>query len=243
VREVRIALAAFFAVLGALCASQSLCAQSFRLLVLDGSAAKWHATRADGAIVLRYAILTNSIVTPGAVNCGAMNPPGELLRRSQITPDAFQSAVTQAFARWQQAVNIIFVEVADQKLADITIGAQSAPVGHAFANVILAPRQDDGLQRIGSAQICLNPQRPWKIGFDGNLATYDLVHSIAHEIGHAIGLDHPVERGHIMSFRYHETRAGLSDGDIRGAAHVYGRREGPTSSTQVQAGQRSSSVE
>ncbi len=45
-----------------------------------------------------------------------------------------------------------------------------------------------------------------------------------HEIGHAIGLDHPTGRGHIMSFRYSEKLDGLSGGDIAGAAYVYGAR-------------------
>jgi hypothetical protein len=52
--------------------------------------------------------------------------------------------------------------------------------------------------------ICLNPLKRWKVGFDGDLKSYDLRYTIAHEIGRAIGLDHPAADGQIMGCRYEE---------------------------------------
>ena len=48
---------------------------------------------------------------------------------------------------------------------------------------------------IRQSLICINAARPWKIGFDGNLDIYDVRQTLAHEIGHAIGLDHPGATG------------------------------------------------
>src|SRR5690606_1561780 len=57
---------------------------------------------------------------------------------------------------------------------------------------------------------------------DGNLDVYDLRYTIAHEIGHAIGLDHPGPAGQLMSYRYDEKQTGPQPGDINGAAMLYG---------------------
>ena len=48
--------------------------------------------------------------------------------------------------------------------------------------------------------------------------------AIAHEIGHAIGLDHPEPHGQIMSMRYHEEFRTLQAGDVSGAVRIYGPR-------------------
>ena len=75
---------------------------------------------------------------------------------------------------------------------------------------------------ISKALVCLDRTKQWKIGFDGNLQIYDLRYTIAHEIGHAIGLDHPSGAGQIMGYRYEERFRTLQEGDLKGAALLYG---------------------
>jgi hypothetical protein len=60
--------------------------------------------------------------------------------------------------------------------------------------------------------------------FRAGLKSYDLRYTIAHEIGHAIGLDHPAAGGQIMGYRYEEQFRDLQPGDIAGAVLLYGRR-------------------
>ena len=50
-------------------------------------------------------------------------------------------------------------------------------------------------------------------------------YTIAHEIGHTIGLDHPSGAGQIMGYRYEETFRELQPGDISGAVLLYGKRQ------------------
>lgn len=78
------------------------------------------------------------------------------------------------------------------------------------------------MRSISRALICLNPAEPWKVGFDGNLAVYDLRYTLTHEIGHTIGLDHPAARGELMYVDYEEKFRVPQPGDVRGAAALYG---------------------
>ena len=80
------------------------------------------------------------------------------------------------------------------------------------------------LARITRSAVCLNPVHKWKIGFDGDLKTYDLQYTFAHEIGHAIGLDHYLRKSSIMHFKYRETFEGLQPSDIEGVRWLYGAR-------------------
>jgi hypothetical protein len=80
------------------------------------------------------------------------------------------------------------------------------------------------LARITQSAICLNPFHKWKIGFDGDLATYDLRYTFAHEIGHAVGLDHYLRERSIMHFKYRENFRGLQPSDIEGVQWLYGSR-------------------
>jgi len=200
----------------------------FRLLNLENQTVKWSTPTFGRGAGLTYAFAQGPVETPGARNCGSMLPPARAYEPSNITASQFRTEVAAAFRMWEKAANVSFRYTEDAAKADILIGAQTKPIGRAFTNVELKPAPIDTTapdkKVIARSLICLNPKQPWKIGFDGRLGVYDLRYTIAHEIGHAIGLDHPSAAGQLMSYRYDEKQLGLQPGDIKGATLLYGSR-------------------
>jgi hypothetical protein len=198
----------------------------FRLLDLENQAVKWRTPTFGRSAVVTYAFATSPVTTPGARNCASMLPPAAVFEPSEISKRQFRSEVAAAFRMWEKVAEISFRETSDTASAGILIGAQAQPIGRAFTNVAL--KQGTGRKAvqkvIGRSLICLNPKQPWKVGFDGRLGVYDLRYTVAHEIGHAIGLDHPSAAGQLMSYRYDEKQNGLQPGDIKGAVLLYGPR-------------------
>jgi hypothetical protein len=233
-------LALSLASIGALVAGQPARAEPYRLLELEGrEAVRWRMPSQGLPAKITYAFLTTPASFPGARNCGDMLPPGAALTPSKIDHESFRREVRASFTLWEQAANIVFEETTDVATAGILIGADAKPRGRAFTNVALATsglRSADGVGDIRQSLICLNPRQPWKIGFDGNLDVYDLQFTMTHEIGHAIGLDHPGPEGQLMSFRYVEKSRELQPGDIAGAAALYGRK-GSAPNPHLQFGQ------
>src|SRR5690606_30338791 len=128
-----------------------------------------------------------------------MVPVADLLARSGIDESTFRREVVAAFEMWEQVAEIRFEPAAPGTTPGILIGAQRDPIAHAFADVAYAKGAAGTLRPIERSLICFNPTKRWKVGFDGNLAVYDLRYTLAHEIGHAIGLDHPEPHGQLMS--------------------------------------------
>jgi hypothetical protein len=199
---------------------------SFRALEIDGSPVKWQKPeRRGGGMVLRYMVVKRKTETTNAINCGRIRPFSRIVEKSNLPLPIIRDALQRAFAEWQSAADISFKETGDQNSADIIVGEQVDPRGVAYTNLSLEQASEEKIfTPIRQAQICLNPERRYKLGFNGILSVYDLVHVFTHEIGHAIGLDHPGARGELMSFRYLETLQGLSAGDRLGAEKLYGKR-------------------
>ena len=196
-------------------------AESYKILRLDGNNVRWQPV-AGKAPVITYAIATQSMDFPGARNCQKLTAPDELLAASALTISTFRDEVAAAFAMWQTVADIHFREAESPAEADIVLGAQVDPTGHAFADVFYDAASRERLKPISKALVCLNPSKAWKIGFNGDLRTYDIRYTIAHEIGHAIGLDHPNGAGQIMGYRYEERFRQLQPGDVAGALVLYG---------------------
>ena len=202
----------------------------FNLLRLGGAWVKWGAPKLGTHAEVTYAFASQSMKFPNARNCSALEPVVPVLKSSGITEFAF--------GEWSRVAGINFQAVADASTADIVIGAQKFPRGRAYSNVSYSSVNKKGARQISRSLICLNPDREWKLGFDGDLDVYDLRYTLIHEIGHAIGLDHPGPHGQLMSFRYHEKFRKLQAGDMAGAAALYG---GPRRRTGA-AAKASSSV-
>lgn len=223
------------------------------LLHAQGHMFRWGAGTGDVPQVITYALVTDRYAVPGGKsvvspdNCGEMRAFGDIVARSPaITERDAAAQLEAAFAQWQSAANISFVRVANPSQANIVVGAADHNQGRAFAN--LSYRSGANLQPIGKAlgrtdepasgpavpsdtvaeieqaYVCLNPSAPWKIGFDGNLQVYDLKYTFTHEIGHAIGLDHPGRTGAVMGYRYDESSPTLRESDIAAVRSLYGRR-------------------
>ncbi len=208
----------------------------FELLDLDGSHVRWRA-KPGQPLIVRYALVFEPRTFTDARNCGGMTSIGKVLATSRIELTTFRREVRAAFDMWQSAADIQFVEVHDPSKAGILIGAQAAPRGRAFADVKYRPSATP-VRDIERSLICFNPAAPWKVGFDGNVTRYDVRYAVAHEIGHAIGLDHAGRSGQLMSFRYDEKFRGLQAGDAAGAAALYGPRmpELPTAASLQRSG-------
>lgn len=224
------------------------------LLNVGGHMFKWGAASAGTGAFISYAVLQTPYTVPRSKstlspdNCGAMHPFADIIAQSpRVTIDLARSELQAAFATWSEVADVIFVEVTDLNLANIIIGASSKQDGRAFAN--LSFRGGDGtgaiakalgtvsanvtasvdqageLAVIEQAYICLSPAFGWKTGFDGRLGVYDLRYTFAHEIGHAIGLDHPGSAGALMAYRYDERVSRLQPSDINAVRFLYGHRK------------------
>jgi matrixin len=218
------------AVLAAPAVSQSVAAQdgeAFRVLKLEGHQVRWTLPVSGGPRVVTYRLATERQHFPTARNCRGLAPLDGLAGASGLPTAAVKAEAEAAFAMWEAAANVVFKEAPEGGPADIVIGAQTEPDGWAFADVFYETASPEAVKPITQALVCLNPQRPWKVGFDGDLKTYDLRYTLAHEIGHAIGLDHPPGANQIMNYRYEERFRALQPGDIRGAVALYGAPAAP----------------
>ncbi|MBO0764142.1 MAG: matrixin family metalloprotease, partial [Hyphomicrobiaceae bacterium] len=162
-----------------------------------------------------------------ARNCRGLTSLDGLAAASKLPLAALKDQAAAAFRMWEAAANVVFRQAPERGPADILIGAQTEPDGWAFADVFYDTNSPEAIKPITKALVCLNPTKPWKVGFDGDLKTYDLRYTLAHEIGHTIGLDHPAGANAIMGYRYEEHFRALQPGDVRGAVALYGAPAGP----------------
>ena len=209
---------------GLTCADEAKTFLGFRLLDLENQSVKWRTPHVRKErrrhLRLRHAGLSPPRARAIARRCFPRPAPTIHLRSAPASSATRSPPLSACGRRWPTSPS---ARSADPASAGILIGAQAEPFGRAFTNVALKPGTGDK-KVISDSLICLNPKQPWKIGFDGRLGVYDLRYTLAHEIGHAIGLDHPSAAGQLMSYRYDEKQTGLQPGDVKGAVLLYGPR-------------------
>jgi hypothetical protein len=196
--------------------------ETFKALRLDGNLVQWQKRSVNSALEITYRVLSGPQAFSNARNCGAMTGLDNLLAASGIASSVFDRELAAAFAKWEAVAGVTFRGANADERANILVGAQAELVGWAFTNVFYDAASSLHIKPILQALICLNPARSWKVGFDGNLKAYDLRYTLTHEVGHAIGLDHPDGPGQIMGYRYEESFRDLQPGDVMGAITLYG---------------------
>lgn len=196
-------------------------AENYRLLKIDNQYVKWGETRLGGGAQLTVALIAAPKRFNDARNCRSMAPVDGLLTGSGITRDEFNAALGEALSAWQAAAGVTFAMSENPEKADILIGMDLEGGGWAHADVLKTASGGE-VARIERGLVCLSVGRLWKLGFGHDPNAQDLGYTLTHEIGHAIGLNHPSPTGEVMSFRYGEEFAGLQSGDIAGVRMLYG---------------------
>jgi hypothetical protein len=204
------------------------------LLRLAGRHVKWGGLHYGTGATVTYAFLDQPLKQPTARNCVEMTSVGDLLAAAGLARAPFEAEIAAAFRLWAEAANLRFTLVQDSKEADILIGGQAAGEGVAFTNIRQSAGGNGSVDRIGQATICLDPSERWEVGIDGDPSTYNLRYVAAHEIGHAIGLDHQGRDRGIMGFAYLErfsstAEVRLAATDIAAAVQLYGGQRGEAS--------------
>lgn len=193
----------------------------YRLLELDGYKVKWGTQVLGVGARVSYAFADETLRFDDARNCGVLGPM-KVLSRQNLPTETLARETAAAFRVWERAADLSFHKVSDARDADIILGVQGRPRGQAFTNVSYAPGPGENVRAIDQALVCLNPEHKWKVGFDGDKDVYDIRYTLIHEIGHAIGLDHPGPSGAVMGFRYTEDFSELQPGDLHGIQQLYG---------------------
>jgi hypothetical protein len=214
--------ALFVAGLAALTLPADAAAGGFRLLHVDGVKVKWDTPVLGSGAVVSYGFAADPVRFPGAANCGVLAPMDRMAQAWHRDPARLEAVAADAFAMWSRAANVGFREAAPGETPDIVIGVEGRPEGIAFTNVWHGAGAK-GVAPLTRATICFNPDVAWTTE-DGPTppGVYDLATVLAHEIGHAIGLDHPGPRGALMAYSDQGPMDALLPGDVEGAVRLYG---------------------
>jgi hypothetical protein len=203
--------------------AQASQADDFRLLKIGGLHVKWGAAAlGQGAGTVTYGFVRSPSSFPGARNCPTVIPADGIAAAAGVDRRRFEALAVAAFDLWSHAADIAFRPAQANESPDILIGAQGSPHGVAFTDVSNdRARAVSGVAPLTTATICLNPSVAWT----DNRAVpgaFDLETVLAHEIGHAIGLDHPGPTGTLMGYRDQGDIGRLMSGDVAGVQRLYG---------------------
>lgn len=143
---------------------------------------------------------------------------------AKVTETEAKAALASAFFIWSTAAQIDFEEV-NSGSADFKITFHDPQAGSPIENPgvggVLAQAffPNDG-------RIQFDDGEPWSVASPPPRGSTDLITVAAHEIGHALGLDHSSVRGALMFPTYSGPQRALSSDDRQGIRFLYGARAG-----------------
>jgi predicted Zn-dependent protease len=151
-----------------------------------------------------------------------------------ITGDGERQAVRDGFAIWSAQTDLVFLEVCTAAAADIVIlwgvgnHGDASPfdgTGNVLAHAYYPPPTGGAL----AGDIHFDDSEQWvNQTRSGSTQPMDLVTVAAHEIGHALGLNHTTVAGSLMEATYNGSRRYLGTDDYAGIQSLYGPATGST---------------
>lgn len=181
---------------------------------------KWGKGLGTGAHI-RWTMLRSAERDARRTNCRDLEPLSKAIEYSGLTESVVKHEIEHAMAEWSSIADVSFEYVAEHARADIVIAAMGSPLAYAFADVQVVATPHRDTDEIRKSVICLNPKIRWPIV--GNEGVYSWRRTIAHEIGHALGFDHPKDPHEIgvMNFKlFDDVRANAFE--IAAVSHTYG---------------------
>lgn len=142
----------------------------------------------------------------------------------------WRSEVQSAMAAWAAVANLIFIEVADvgeafnaatQLSGDLRFGGHNmGGAGGTLAHGFYPPLNGQS----AAGDIHFDTADCWEAATDGSGdGCFNIFQVTAHEIGHALGLDHTSVANSLMNPFYTEAFMGPQADDIAGMQALYGR--------------------
>lgn len=176
-------------------------------------------------------VITYSFASGDGYPTGESDAEGTVLPLESFMPfsvDDIKAEIRRAFDAWEAVANLTFVEVPDDgaRFGEVELFTSSGQIrfgGHAFdgARGLLAHAYfPPHFLASGAGDVHFDVADTWKIGFDGE--GFDIFQVAAHEIGHAIGLDHTDVPDSLMNPTYSQAFVGPQADDIAGAVAIYG---------------------
>lgn len=151
---------------------------------------------------------------------------GAIPQLTGASPEAVKSAFQTAMRAWSDATagNLVFAEVYSANQPNTIDIVWIDEPGHFADNAVAhsyyaSPPNPEP----HAGDIHLNPLRPWATGIQAGPGTYQVERVAAHEIGHALGMDHAMAAPAVMAgtIRPGEIFSGLSADDIDGICDLY----------------------